>query len=66
MWESEEQREANNRKRVLFLVLRGFTPLDNSRFMKNGKLYDLSAADLEQIDRIEREGKFVIEPADIY
>ena len=60
MWESEEQREANDRKRVLFLVERGFTPLSNSRFMKNGKVYDLSAADLEQLERIEREGLFIV------
>lgn len=66
MWESEAQRQASNQKRVLFLVQRGFTPLDNSRFMKGGKVYDLSAADLEQIDRIEREGKFLVDPADIH
>lgn len=27
--------------------------------MKDGKIYDLSAADLDQLDRIEREGLFV-------
>jgi hypothetical protein len=29
-------------------------------FSRDGVLYDLSAADLEQIDRIVREGLFVI------
>jgi len=28
--------------------------------MKGGTTYDLSAADLPQIDRIEREGLFVV------
>jgi hypothetical protein len=60
MWESEEHREENARKRVMFLITKGFTPLSDSRFMKNGKVYDLSAADLEQLERIEREGLFVI------
>lgn len=60
MWESQEQREENARKRVTFLVTKGFTPLSDSRFMKNGKVYDLSAADLGQLERIEREGLFVI------
>lgn len=30
-------------------------------FLRNGKRYDLSAADLSQLDRIEREGLFVVE-----
>jgi hypothetical protein len=31
------------------------------KFRRNGKTYDLSAADLTQLDRIEREGLFVCE-----
>lgn len=31
------------------------------KFSRNGKIYDLSAADLTQLDRIEREGLFVID-----
>jgi hypothetical protein len=38
----------------------GFTHLGNGVFSRDGVLYDLSAADLEQIDRIVREGLFVI------
>lgn len=33
------------------------------RFEKGGRLYDLSAADLGQLERIEREGLFVVEEA---
>lgn len=45
---------------ALFLLCnRGFNPLGSWRFEKAGKVYDLSAADLEQIERIEREGLFV-------
>lgn len=29
-------------------------------FEKSGKRYDLSAADLNQLDRIEREGLFLV------
>jgi hypothetical protein len=41
----------------------GFRPLGGMMSMKDGVSYDLSAADLDRIDRIEREGLFVI-PAD--
>lgn len=30
------------------------------KFTKSGKNYDLSAADLEQLERIEKEGLFLI------
>ncbi len=38
-----------------------YVPLGNWRFMNinNGKVRDLSAADLNQIERIEREDLFV-------
>jgi hypothetical protein len=38
----------------------GFLPLGRSRFLKNGKVYDLSAADMTQLERIQREGHFVV------
>lgn len=38
----------------------GFTVVSCCKFSKNGLVYDLSAADLTQIDRIEREGLFVV------
>lgn len=44
------------------LFNRGFTPAgDWSLFSKRGKVYDFSAADMSQLDRIEREGLFVVE-----
>lgn len=30
------------------------------KFARNGKIYDLSAADLTQLNRIEREGLFLV------
>jgi hypothetical protein len=38
----------------------GFLPLGRNRFLKHGKVYDLSAADLTQLERIQREGHFVV------
>ena len=38
----------------------GWLPVGIFIFEKDGKRYDLSAADLSQIERIEREGLFVI------
>jgi hypothetical protein len=31
-------------------------------FRKNGKLYDLSAADLSKLDEIEEKGHFLLQP----
>lgn len=39
---------------------KGFLAMGMFMFFKGGKIYDLSAADIAQIDRIEREGLFVI------
>ena len=44
-----------------FLSPRGFGQLSGWQFVKACKVYDLSAADLLQIDRIEREGLFLVE-----
>lgn len=39
----------------------GFTMISKWMFLKNGNIYDLSAADLDQIERIEREGLFILD-----
>lgn len=43
----------------------GFYPIGGLLFMKDGIAYDLSAADLTQMERIEREGLFVVEITDL-
>lgn len=42
------------------LLSLGFTHVAGWYFAKRGVVYDLSAADLSQIDRIEEEGLFVV------
>ena len=42
------------------LAEHGWTHMGYWLFFKGGKIYDLSAADLNQLDRIEREGLFVV------
>lgn len=49
----------------LEIILRnGFFPYQNSgmsmKFMKGGKIYDLSAADLTKLAEIEEKGLFVV------
>ena len=47
---------------VAALIPQGWMPIGPFRsmtFRRNGKNYDLSAADLDQLDRIEREGLFL-------
>jgi len=39
----------------------GWIPKGNFMFERNGVLYDLSAADIKQLDRIERKKLFVVE-----
>ena len=39
----------------------GFHPIGRWLFIKDGKTYDLSAADLSQIKRIEEEGLFLVD-----
>jgi len=44
------------------LILKGWMPIGqfgSMIFRRNGRNYDLSAADLDQLDRIEREGLFL-------
>ena len=45
------------------LILQGFEPAGQwleMKFKKNEKVYDLSGADLNQLNKIEREGLFLI------
>lgn len=61
----EPESESRNLERLAVaagkLAERGFRQMRAKFwiFQKGGKLYDLSAADLEQIERIERDGLFV-------
>lgn len=46
------------------LIPKGWMPIGqygSMTFRKSGRNYDLSAADLDQLDRIEIEGLFVIQ-----
>ena len=46
------------------LIPKGWMPIGqygSMKFRKSGRNYDLSAADLGQLNRIESEGLFVIE-----
>ncbi len=43
----------------------GFYPIGGWLFMKDGKAYDLGEADLDQMERIEREGLFIVEITDL-
>lgn len=54
--ETKEQEQARRFAAVDYLRPHGFRPLGGWLFYKDGKTYDLSAADLTQIERIEREG----------
>lgn len=60
MNETKEQREARERLVQLTVIPLGWKPLGGCLFERNGKRFDLSAADLTQLARIEREGLFVI------
>ena len=47
---------------VAALIPQGWMPIGpfgSMTFRRNGKNYDLSAADLDQLDRIERDGLFL-------
>lgn len=59
--ETKAERAWRHIQTCFYLKPRGFVPLGNFLFSKNGITYDLSAADLEQIERIEKEGLFVVE-----
>lgn len=57
---SVEQMSAMHERACQKLHVRGFNALGWMRFEKGGRIYDLSAADLNQIDRIEAEGLFLV------
>lgn len=55
------QRDERQHLAEMLLKVRGFRPVNGyMRFEKGERVYDLSAADLNQMDRIEREGLFVV------
>lgn len=60
MYESIESLKNREQLAQHELLARGWTPLGGFRFLRNGKIYDLSAADLSQLERIEQEGLFVV------
>ena len=54
----ELSREA---RATVLLTSRGWTPQGNWRFQSpRGQVHDLSAADLEQLDRVQRYGLFLV------
>jgi hypothetical protein len=57
---TQEQRAAHEREVRQHMVALGWKPLGGCNFERKGKAYDLSAADLSQLDRIEREGLFPV------
>lgn len=54
------QKRAKHSEMVDRLDPLGWIPTGMFIFGKGDKLYDLSAADLDQIDRIEKDGLFVL------
>ena len=58
---NEPKQQYDNRLELAILLLEplGWLYMGAFFFFKGGKVYDLSAADLSQIDRIERDGLFV-------
>ncbi len=47
-------------KAIKKLLPHGWMPCGDWLFEKGGKIYDLSAADISQHKRIEREGLFLV------
>lgn len=62
---TKEQDQAARFAAVETLRGTGFYPIGGWLFIKDGVAYDLSAADLSQIERIERDGLFVVEITDL-
>ncbi len=62
---TKEQEQAARFAAVEALRGTGFYPIGGWLFMKDDIAYDLSAADLSQIERIERDGLFVVEITDL-
>lgn len=57
---TEEDRIRHENIMREMLEPRGFASLHNGTFRKDGVIYDLSAADLSQLDRIIQEKLFVV------
>lgn len=55
-----EQQAAQHEAACALLEPQGWTPMGYMLFFKDGKVYDLSASDLAQMDRIEHEGLCVV------
>ena len=52
-------------ERCLCLMSKGWLPvgdykIQEMKFMRGGKVYDLSAADLSKLDEIEEKGLFIV------
>lgn len=62
--ESPEQELRRYHEAADILWPKGFRSAAGWRFMKDGVTYDLSAADLRQIDRIERERLHVVDESE--
>lgn len=58
--ETFEQKRDKHDKIYKILIPLGWRPVGMLTFSKNGKIYDLSTADISQIDRIEKEGLFLL------
>jgi hypothetical protein len=57
---TETQRLALHERACAQLEPQGWMPMGWMLFFYSGRIYDLSAADLGQVDRIVREGLFVV------
>lgn len=56
--ETIEESQSRYLREMVTLTRAGFTPMGNWRFSKGGVTYDMSAANLDQLEQIEREGLF--------
>lgn len=57
---TEEKRNQNLEDATEKLVIEGWISLGDWLFFKHGKIFDLSAADLNQLEKIECDGLFVV------
>lgn len=61
MNETEEERWLRRAETLERVRPLGFRPLGNDCYIKDGVTYDLGSANLDHIERIEREGLFVVD-----
>ena len=64
--DTEEQRRNQYAAACAQLIPMGFVSVGWMLFRKDGLIYDLSAADLSQIDRIVHEGLFLSDKVFLY